>query len=62
MLVRGVILALIGLILIIAPHFMGQRTTRDLFTHAQIQPWFSLVLGLAFMGQYAKQRLKDKRD
>ena len=62
MLVRGVILALIGLILIIAPHFMGSSPTRDLFTHAQIPAWFSLVLGLAFMGQYAKQRLKDKRD
>ena len=60
MLVRGVILALIGLILIIAPHFMSATPTRELFEHARIPAWFSLVLGAAFIGQYALRRRKEK--
>ena len=60
MLVRGVILVLIGLILIIAPHFMSATPTRELFEHARIPAWFSLVLGAAFVGQYAMRRHKQK--
>ena len=60
MLVRGVILVLIGLILIIAPHFMSATPTRELFEHARIPAWFSLVLGAAFVGQYALRRRKEK--
>lgn len=58
MLVRGVILVLIGLVLIIAPHFMSDSSTRELFVHANIPAWFALVLGAAFMGQYALRRYK----
>lgn len=58
MLVRGVILVLIGLVLIIAPHFMSASDTRELFVHARIPAWFALVLGAAFMGQYALRRRK----
>ncbi|HEY4664077.1 MAG TPA: hypothetical protein VIG85_03750 [Comamonas sp.] len=61
MLVRGVILVLIGLVLIIAPHFMSASETRELFQHARIPAWFSLVLGLAFMGQYALRRHKEQQ-
>ena len=61
MLVRGVILALIGLILIIAPHFMSASPTRELFVHARIPAWFSLVLGVAFIGQYALRRHKENK-
>ena len=59
MLVRGVILVLIGLVLIIAPHFMTASPTRELFEHARIPAWFALVLGAAFMGQYALRRRKQ---
>lgn len=59
MLVRGVILVLIGLVLIIAPHFMSASPTRELFEHARIPAWFALVLGAAFMGQYALRRRKQ---
>ena len=58
MLVRGVILVLIGLILIIAPHFMAVSPTRELFIHARIPAWFSLVLGAAFIGQYVLRQHK----
>ena len=61
MLVRGVILVLIGLVLIIAPHFMSASDTRDLFVHARIPAWFALVLGAAFMGKYALRQHKLKK-
>lgn len=61
MLVRGVILVLIGLTLIIAPHFMSASSTRDLFVHARVPAWFALVLGAAFMGQYALRRHKEQQ-
>ncbi|MBQ0130854.1 MAG: hypothetical protein KBT18_01390 [Comamonas sp.] len=61
MLVRGVILAMVGLILIVGPHFMSASPTRDMFVHAQIPAWFALVLGLAFMGQYAARRYKEQK-
>ena len=62
MLVRGVILVLIGLVLIIAPHFMSASDTRELFIHARIPAWFALVLGAAFMGQYALRRRKSNHN
>lgn len=62
MLVRGVILVLIGLVLIIAPHFMSASETRELFLHARIPAWFALVLGAAFMGQYALRQHKAKQN
>lgn len=58
LLVRGVILTLIGLVLLIAPHFMAASDTRELFVHARIPAWFSLVLGVAFIGQYALRQRK----
>jgi len=60
MLVRGVILVLIGLVLIIAPHFMSATPTRELFEHARIPAWFALVLGAAFMVQYLLRRRKQR--
>ena len=61
MLVRGVILVLIGLMLIEAPHFMPASDTRELFVHARIPAWFALVLGAAFMGQYALRQRQQKK-
>lgn len=56
--VRGVILALIGLVMLIAPHFMLATPFRDLLTQAHIVAWFSLVLGLAFIGKDWLRRLR----
>ena len=59
-LVRGVILALIGLTLLVGPHFMGATAAREMFVHVRIPAWFSLVLGTAFMGQYAWMRYQQR--
>jgi uncharacterized membrane protein len=61
-LVRGVILALIGLIVLIAPHFMHPSSPlRDMLVHAHVVGWFALVLGLAFIGKDGLRRLREKR-
>ena len=62
LLTRGVILALIGLVLLIAPHFMHATALRDMFVGARIVGWFALVLGLAFMGQFLLRRRKARQD
>lgn len=58
MLVRGVTLLLIGLIMLIAPHFMGATPLRDMLASAQIVAWFATVLGAAFMAQYGLRQRK----
>lgn len=60
-LVKGVILALIGLVLLIAPHFMGSTSLRDMFVQAQTVGWFALVLGLAFVAKDGLRRLRERR-
>lgn len=60
-LVKGVILALIGLVLLIAPHFMGATSLRDMFVQAQTVGWFALVLGLAFVAKDGLRRLRERR-
>ena len=60
-LVKGVILALIGLVLLIAPHFMGATPLRDMFSQAQVVGWFALVLGIAFIARDTLHRLRQRR-
>lgn len=60
-LVKGVILALIGLVLLIAPHFMHDSPLRGLLVQAHAVGWFSLVLGLAFMGMDGLRRLRQRK-
>ena len=60
-LVKGVILALIGLTLLIAPHFLSASPLRDMFEQARVVGWFALALGLAFMGRDGLRRLREKR-
>ena len=60
-LVRGVILALIGLVLLIAPHFMSDSPLRGLFVQASVVAWFALALGLAFVGKDGLRRLREQR-
>lgn len=60
-LVKGVILALIGLVLLVAPHFMGSTSLRDLFTQANVVGWFALALGLAFLAKDGLRRLRASR-
>ncbi len=56
LLFKGVLCALIGLCVLIAPYFL--RSPELVNTIAQAAPagWFALALGLAFIGLFARRR------
>jgi hypothetical protein len=53
---KGVLCALIGLAVLISPHFIQSPALQQAVGGSSLVGWFSLVLGLAFVGQYLWQR------
>ena len=56
LLFKGVTLALIGLVILLAPHVARSASVRDLMSQAALVGWFALVLGGGFMVRYAMRR------
>ena len=61
LLFKGVTLALIGLVILLAPYVARSSSVRDLMTRAALVGWFALVLGIAFGVQYGLRRAKAGR-
>lgn len=61
MLVRGVIIALIGLVMVVGPHFMQATPLRQMFEQVQAVAWFAIVLGAAFMLQFWRKYQRQQR-
>ena len=57
---KGVICALIGAIILLAPYFSRSPDVQDLMRQAYIVGWFALALGIAFLVQFAV-RLRKRR-
>ena len=57
---KGVICALIGAIILLAPYFSRSPDVQDLMRQAYIVGWFALALGIAFLVQFAV-RYKKRR-
>ncbi|WP_226858798.1 DUF308 domain-containing protein [Diaphorobacter aerolatus] len=57
---KGVICALIGAIILLAPYVSRSPGVQDLMRQAYIVGWFALVLGIAFLVQYAVRRNKRR--
>lgn len=53
---RGGLCVAIGLMVLLAPHFMGATPLRDTLAQSAVVGWFALVLGLGFVGHYVWQR------
>lgn len=53
---KGGLCSGIGLLVLLAPYFMAASPMRDMLAQSAIVGWFALVLGLAFVGLYFKQR------
>jgi len=53
---KGIMCALIGLAVLISPHFIQSPALQQAVGGSSLVGWFSLVLGLAFVGQYLWQR------
>lgn len=53
---KGILIALIGLAVLIAPVFMAASPVREVIASAAVVGWFALVLGAAFVGIYLRRR------
>ena len=58
---KSVTLALIGLVILLAPYVARSASVRDLMSQAALVGWFALVLGIAFGVQYGLRRAKAGR-
>ena len=61
LLFKSVTLALIGLVILLAPYVARSSSVRGLMTQAALVGWFALVLGIAFGVQYGLRRAKAGR-
>lgn len=57
-LIKGMTIALIGIIILLAPIFKPESGIGQLFAQSYLVGWFALVLGLAFIGQFLWTRFK----
>jgi VIT1/CCC1 family predicted Fe2+/Mn2+ transporter len=53
---RGIMCALIGVAVLVGPYFMAPTGMRDAIAGSSLVGWFALVLGLAFLGLYARRK------
>ena len=51
-LIKGLTIALIGIIILLAPVFKPESGIDQLFDQSHIVDWLALVLGLAFLAQF----------
>ena len=60
LLFKGVTCALIGLVIVLAPHVARSPSVRELMAQAAVVGWFSLVLGLAFIARWGLRRMRQR--
>lgn len=60
LLIKGVTCAIIGLVILVAPHFMQASDLRNIFLQGHIVGWFALILGAAFVVQGFVRRRKTQ--
>lgn len=62
LLFKGLLCAIIGLAVLMAPSFMGASSLQATVAGSSLVGWFALVLGAAFIVQYAlRRRSRGKR-
>ncbi len=57
LLFKGILCALIGLAVLLAPRFINSPGMQGTVAGAALVGWFALVLGLAFIAVYGRRRL-----
>jgi uncharacterized membrane protein HdeD (DUF308 family) len=61
-LLKGIFIALIGLVVLLAPSFMAATELRNVLASSYLVGWFALLLGGVFITQYLVRRWKDSQD
>ncbi len=57
LLIKGVLCVLIGLGVLVSPHYITSPGMQGIVAKASLVGWFALVLGVAFTGLYVRRRL-----
>lgn len=60
LLIKGVICALIGAVLLIGPYVTRSPDMREILSQAYVVGWFALILGAALIVRYGLNRRNDK--
>lgn len=60
LLLKGVICALIGAIIVLAPYVARSPGVRELMARVHLAGWFALVLGCAFLARYGLKRWRGR--
>ena len=60
LLFKGVLCILIGLGVLVSPHFITSPGMQGIVAQSALVGWFALVLGVAFAGQYTRRRMAAK--
>ena len=55
--IKGILCILIGLGVVVSPYFITSPGMQGIVAGSAAVGWFALVLGLAFIGLYARRRL-----
>ena len=58
--IKGILCTLIGLGVVVSPYFITSPGMQGIVASSAVVGWFALVLGLAFMGVYARRRMKHR--
>lgn len=60
-LIKGILCALIGAVILVAPYVARSPSVQELMGSASVVGWFALVLGCAFVALAAKRRIAAAR-
>ena len=58
--IKGILCVLIGLGVLVSPYFISSPGMQGIVAKSSIVGWFALVLGIAFVGLYARRRMAAK--
>ena len=59
---KGLLCALIGLAVLVSPFFIQSAALREVVAGSSLVGWFSLVLGLALVGQSLRLRHRSRQE
>lgn len=57
LLIKGILCILIGLGVLVSPHYINSPGMQGIVAKASLVGWFALVLGVAFTGLYVRRRM-----
>ena len=58
--IKGILCIMIGLGVVVSPYFITSPGMQSIVASSAAVGWFALVLGLAFVGLYARRRIADR--